>query len=341
MADPQCPRGCGPLERDEVDIGVGNIAVSPYGCPFCHWVQGDDVEFRRPPTRYILTRLAAPGAAPEVAECATIADVYYAMERWFPGVQYRGAISSTTIEMARHDNGIAIAWMREVFEVNAEPSAPGAQCGFCGRGECRRDLETDAIAPAGAVSDDAYGQQVDRAVKAAADCDRHRNDWRARAVRAVERLAALDIALATAGPATPETGDDLVDRALHLQRVATRLAELGVRDEIRARMGADMLRRARKLIVRLGCYAQRAEVPDDLLAEYELVKDMITSFAPPIPEAAPLEHRSSSASGLLRAAVDVLGYIARPSDTLTPAAHRRAAERLIYEIREHLGLVES
>lgn len=30
------------LERDEVDVGVGDLPVGPWGCPVCHWVEDGD-----------------------------------------------------------------------------------------------------------------------------------------------------------------------------------------------------------------------------------------------------------------------------------------------------------
>lgn len=33
-----CPRCSGPLDRDEVDIGVGTL-YGPAGCPHCHWTE--------------------------------------------------------------------------------------------------------------------------------------------------------------------------------------------------------------------------------------------------------------------------------------------------------------
>lgn len=37
-----CPRCGGPLERDEVDIGVG-VQTGPAGCPSCFWIEGEPV----------------------------------------------------------------------------------------------------------------------------------------------------------------------------------------------------------------------------------------------------------------------------------------------------------
>lgn len=43
MSKPEeCPRCGGPLERDEVDIGVG-VQTGPAGCPSCFWTEGEDV----------------------------------------------------------------------------------------------------------------------------------------------------------------------------------------------------------------------------------------------------------------------------------------------------------
>lgn len=41
----KCPECGGELERDMVDVGVGELPSSPWGCPDCHWVEGAiDVE---------------------------------------------------------------------------------------------------------------------------------------------------------------------------------------------------------------------------------------------------------------------------------------------------------
>jgi len=29
------------MQRDEVDIGVGVMQAGPYGCPACHYVEGE------------------------------------------------------------------------------------------------------------------------------------------------------------------------------------------------------------------------------------------------------------------------------------------------------------
>ena len=44
MSDPRlCPKCGTPLEPyGEVDIGVGVQQFGPWGCPACHWVEGDE-----------------------------------------------------------------------------------------------------------------------------------------------------------------------------------------------------------------------------------------------------------------------------------------------------------
>lgn len=37
----RCPRCGAKCERDMVDIGVGEMAAGPFGCPDCYWVEGD------------------------------------------------------------------------------------------------------------------------------------------------------------------------------------------------------------------------------------------------------------------------------------------------------------
>lgn len=69
-------------------------------------------EIRRPPTRFILTRVA--GVAPGTAECATLSDVYWAMERWWPSRPWAAVLSPT--EMQFWSGPILLASMREVFE---------------------------------------------------------------------------------------------------------------------------------------------------------------------------------------------------------------------------------
>lgn len=43
MKCPDCGEEC---ERDEVDNGVGIQAAGPWGCPFCHWVEGDPLTLK-------------------------------------------------------------------------------------------------------------------------------------------------------------------------------------------------------------------------------------------------------------------------------------------------------
>ena len=38
MTCPQCGEEC---TRDEVDVGTGSIAASPWGCENCGWVEHD------------------------------------------------------------------------------------------------------------------------------------------------------------------------------------------------------------------------------------------------------------------------------------------------------------
>lgn len=70
----------------------------------------DDI--RRPSTRYILTKVA--GVAPGTAECATLSDVYWAMERWWPNRPWLATLYPT--EMQCWDGPTLLASMREVFE---------------------------------------------------------------------------------------------------------------------------------------------------------------------------------------------------------------------------------
>jgi len=39
-----CPKCGEEMECDTVDIGVGEMRVSPWGCPACHWFEGKDDE---------------------------------------------------------------------------------------------------------------------------------------------------------------------------------------------------------------------------------------------------------------------------------------------------------
>ena len=47
MKCPKCGREC---ERDMVDVGVGEMAASPWGCFDCLWVEGDPVTMPDQPT---------------------------------------------------------------------------------------------------------------------------------------------------------------------------------------------------------------------------------------------------------------------------------------------------
>jgi hypothetical protein len=40
----KCPRCGNECERDEVDNGVGMQPAGPWGCPACHWVEGEPEE---------------------------------------------------------------------------------------------------------------------------------------------------------------------------------------------------------------------------------------------------------------------------------------------------------
>lgn len=72
-------------------------------------------EFRRPNTRYILTRMDS-GSSPDVAECATLADIYYALVGWFPdlGSPFEAQLTATGVSF--WDEERLLASMREVFE---------------------------------------------------------------------------------------------------------------------------------------------------------------------------------------------------------------------------------
>ena len=41
MKPEYCPECGGDLERDDVDDGGGMEAVGSWGCPDCHWVEGE------------------------------------------------------------------------------------------------------------------------------------------------------------------------------------------------------------------------------------------------------------------------------------------------------------
>jgi len=72
--------------------------------------------FRRPGTRYILTRLveAQIATAPSIVECATFSDIYFALASWWPGVQLGAALETTHEDFYRGSE--LVATMREVFE---------------------------------------------------------------------------------------------------------------------------------------------------------------------------------------------------------------------------------
>ncbi len=72
--------------------------------------------FRRPGTRYILTRIAIDGSDDGLAECATLADIYGGLARWFPGRNTYVASLSTTEVLFFSYEGDVIARLREVFE---------------------------------------------------------------------------------------------------------------------------------------------------------------------------------------------------------------------------------
>lgn len=72
-------------------------------------------DFRRPNTRYILTR-EDPGSAPDVAECATLADIYYVLSNWFPRLAAPFAAKLTPTNVSFWDGTQLLATMREVFE---------------------------------------------------------------------------------------------------------------------------------------------------------------------------------------------------------------------------------
>lgn len=40
----KCPACNQEMEHDEVDIGVGNMPIGPYYCPFCQYVDNDEPE---------------------------------------------------------------------------------------------------------------------------------------------------------------------------------------------------------------------------------------------------------------------------------------------------------
>jgi len=40
MSDLKCPKCGTTCERDEADVGIGTIG-GPWGCPACHWIEGD------------------------------------------------------------------------------------------------------------------------------------------------------------------------------------------------------------------------------------------------------------------------------------------------------------
>lgn len=71
--------------------------------------------FRRPNTRYILTRIV-PGSSPDVAECATLADIYYALVDWFPDLEPPFVAQLTATGVSFWEGSRLLASLREVFE---------------------------------------------------------------------------------------------------------------------------------------------------------------------------------------------------------------------------------
>lgn len=44
MSAPPCPRCGEPMERDEIDVGIGSVAGGPYGCPVCFYIEPPGAE---------------------------------------------------------------------------------------------------------------------------------------------------------------------------------------------------------------------------------------------------------------------------------------------------------
>jgi hypothetical protein len=72
-----------------------------------------DATFRRPPTRFVLTRVAGTERR---ADCATLSDIHHALEEWFPGAWTAGALTPTAVDFYDRDGGRSLAVLTEVFE---------------------------------------------------------------------------------------------------------------------------------------------------------------------------------------------------------------------------------
>lgn len=72
-----------------------------------------EAEFRRPPTRFVLTRVAGTERR---TDCATLADIHHALEEWFPGAWTAGALTPTAVDFYDRDGGRSLAVLTEVFE---------------------------------------------------------------------------------------------------------------------------------------------------------------------------------------------------------------------------------
>jgi hypothetical protein len=59
----KCPRCSEECERPTVDVGVGEVAVGPWGCDNCYWVEGASAE-----EQAILDAIAPKPAAPPASE---------------------------------------------------------------------------------------------------------------------------------------------------------------------------------------------------------------------------------------------------------------------------------